>query len=125
MKGTWMLRAAGILCIIAGVVIVVLGGIVVASWDGTPTTTPGYDPAGRLVLIIVVIPSIIMGIIAIVGGICALRRKIWGLALAGSIALVGVGGYAILRIFPIALVGFGIAGLFALAFVVSGKGEFR
>jgi hypothetical protein len=32
------------------------------------------------------LPFAIVGILAIVGGIYALRRKIWGLALAGSIA---------------------------------------
>ena len=30
-------------------------------------------------------PSLVLGIIAILGGIYALRRRIWGLALAGSI----------------------------------------
>ncbi|MCJ7670387.1 MAG: hypothetical protein MUO61_07755 [Dehalococcoidia bacterium] len=58
MERTWMPTTAGILCIIAGAISVISG--------------------------IVFAPLIIVGIIAIVGGIYALRRRIWGLALAGS-----------------------------------------
>jgi len=45
-----------------------------------------------------------------VGGIYALGRRVWGLALAGSIC---------------ALVGFGILGILAIIFVILGKGEFK
>jgi len=76
---TWKPTAAGILCIIAGtiaviscIVFTVLGSII-AIFFGIAW------PAVFGVL------SIILGIIAIVGGIYALRRKSWGLALAGSI----------------------------------------
>jgi hypothetical protein len=49
------------------------------------------------VLIIVAIFSIIFGILALIGGIYAVQRKKWGLALAGSII-------AILGILPLGIV---------------------
>ena len=42
------------------------------------------------------IPSLIIAILALVGGIFAVQRKQWGLALAGSIA-------AILSLFPLGI----------------------
>jgi hypothetical protein len=88
---TWKPTTAGILCIIAGAICVV-PGIAVAllfAFMGT-----GWLSA-------IGAPLIILGIIAIVGGIYSLRRRIWGLALAGSIcALIG-GGFGILGILGI------------------------
>jgi len=81
MDRTWKPTAAGILCIIAGA-IGVIPGIALAvffafygmGWFGA----------------IIGAPLIIWGIVAIVGGIYALRRRRWGLALAGSICtLIG------------------------------------
>jgi len=55
----------------------------------------------------------VFGIVAIVGGICALRRTAWGLALAGSIcAVVGPSFIPVL-------------GVLAITFVSLGKGEFE
>ena len=124
MKRTWMLRAAGILCIIAGAVILVVPiGMLVAA--GIAPTTPGDDVAGFAMVIVFCIPSIMLGTFAIVGGVHALRREILGLALAGSIALV-VGGLGMLLFFPDKLlVGFEIVAILAVVFVVLGKGEFK
>ena len=104
MEKTWKPTAAGILCIIAGVigvitgiVVAVVGGIIGAFFGGA------WGAFG--------VPSIILGIIAIVGGSYALRRKIWGLALAGSICAL-LGPWAIL-------------GILAIIFVSLGKGEFE
>jgi len=74
---TWKPTAAGILCIIAGAVGVITL-IAVAILFGS-------------ISFVICAPLIIFGMIPIVGGIYALRRRIWGLALAGSIccALVG------------------------------------
>ena len=103
MEKTWKPTAAGILCIIAGV-IGVITGLVVATIGGMVGAIFGaaFGLFG--------VPSIILGIIAIVGGSYALKRRIWGLALAGSIC---------------ALVGFGILGILAIIFVILGKGEFK
>ena len=87
MEKTWKPMTAGILSIIAGVLGAV-GGIVAATvgrtigglWMG-PMAVPNIT----MILGAIAIPLIILGIVAIVGGIYALRRRIWGLALAGSI----------------------------------------
>jgi len=106
MNRTWKPTAAGILCIIAGV-IGVITGIVFAIIGGI-----GFGFFGMgWVSVIMGGPSIILGIIAIVGGSYALKRKIWGLALAGSIcAFFGP---------------WGLLGLLAIIFVSLGKGEFE
>jgi len=92
MEKTWMPTVAGILDIVAGTVsfiglIFVLVGISVLAY------TRGIDPLigipETLILSIAVIFAIfavIADILAIVGGIYALQKKKWGLALAGSIA---------------------------------------
>lgn len=110
MNRTWMPGAAGILCIIAGAVAVIPGWFLVAS--ALSPTTAAYPDAGYGVLIAILlgIPLSILGTVAIVGGIHALRRKSWGLALAGAIC---------------ALVGFVLPGIVAIVFVALGKGEFR
>ena len=84
-KQTWMPMAAGILDIIAGsfglicsLIFIFIGGIARFVPD-----VPTYLWSAFTVL---AVPFALIGILAIVGGIYALRRKIWGLALAGSIA---------------------------------------
>jgi hypothetical protein len=56
------------------------------------------------------LPFAVVGILAIVGGIYALQRKIWGLALAGSIA----------AFFPS-----WILGIAAIVFIALSKNEFE
>ena len=91
MERTWKPTTAGILCIIAGIIGVIPGIAFAASF------IRGAGMFGA--------PSIVLGIIAIVGGIYALRRKIWGLALAGSIcALIGFVILGILGILTFGLV---------------------
>ena len=102
---TWKPTAAGILSIIGGV-INAIGGIVFAVLGGM---TFGFFGMGWLGAIFA--PLIVLGIIAIVGGIYALKRRTWGLALAGAIcAIVGPGG---------------LLGILAIIFVSLGKGEFE
>lgn len=105
MERTWKPTTAGILCIIAGsigiisgIVVSLLGGLI-GGFFGLPWPS------------LFGIPSLIFGIIAIVGGIYALRREVWGLALAGAICAL-IGPWAIL-------------GLLAIIFVSLGKGEFN
>jgi hypothetical protein len=109
---TWKPTAAGVLSIIAGaggillgIVFAVLGDIIGA------IVGPIFEVWPWLGAYISVF-FIVSGIIAIVGGIHALRRKIWGLALVGSI-------FAILAD-PI-----WILGILAVVFVILGKGEFK
>ena len=102
---TWKPTTAGILCIIAGI-IGVITGIVVAVIGGI-----GGAFIGIGWLSAVGAPSIVLGTVAIVGGIYALRRRLWGLALAGSICAL-VGPWALL-------------GILAIVFVSLGKDEFE
>jgi hypothetical protein len=105
MEKTWKPTAAGILSIIGGV-INFIWGLVFAVLGGMTFGVFGMGWLGAIGA-----PAIICGIIAIVGGIYALKRRIWGLALAGSIcAIIGPGG---------------IFGILATIFVALGKGEFE
>ncbi len=98
---TWKPTAAGILTIIAGVSIILLRGLMGL----------GYDwPLG--------IASIVLGLIAIVGGIFALRRRVWGLALAGAIC-------AVYPFHPYgSLIWTLVIGILAIVFVALSKNEF-
>ena len=107
--------AAGILDIIAGVVgligtvLLFIGFIVTSGACGIPGIAGILSLVPGLILGLAV-PLAILGILAIVGGVYALRRKIWGLALAGSTA-------ALLTSWP-----WGIA---AVVFTVTSKNEFE
>ena len=111
MEKTWKPTTAGILSIIAGA-IGVIAGIVVTVVSGIGGMFIGL---GWLVglgwLGAIGAALIVLGIIAIVGGSCALRRRVWGLALAGSICAL-FGPWVIL-------------GVLAIIFVSLGKGEFE
>jgi len=83
MAKTWKPIAAGILQILTGA-LDLLGALLACVFtlmSNVPPSTSRW-PTIWLVLIILVI---IWGILAIVGGIYALRRKRWRLALVGSI----------------------------------------
>jgi hypothetical protein len=66
---TWKPTAAGILSIISGAFM--------AWYHWGPNTRVETIPLG-----------IVLGLIAIAGGIFAIRRKVWGLALAGAICAI-------------------------------------
>jgi hypothetical protein len=104
MERTWKPTVGGILAIIGGAIGTILGLVIATVGSiGWFFGVPWVSVIGA--------PLIILGIIAIVGGTYALRRRIWGLALAGSIcALIGP---------------WGLLGLLAIIFVSLGKGEFE
>ena len=84
----WMPTAAGILSIIAGVVgffsgilVAVVGRIVGMDWV-YELWMAGVPLIGFWIATIVLIA---IGIVAIIGGIFAIRRRVWGMALAGAI----------------------------------------
>lgn len=104
MERTWKPTTAGILAIVAGA-FQVIWGIVVAIFGGIGAGLMGWGWLGAIGA-----PLIVLGIVAIVGGIYALKRRIWGLALAGSIC---------------ALIGPWFLGIPAIIFVAMGKGEFE
>ena len=109
---------AGILAIISGVlgliwaVIMFIGFGVVSGALGIPT---GYIP--EFVAGIVLgwaIPNLIIALLALLGGVYSVQRKMWGLSLAGSIA-------AILTFFPFSI----LLGIPAVIFSAQSKDEFE
>jgi len=86
MEKTWKSTTAGLLSIIGGGLGVILGIvlIVLGAGVGTVLAGRGIPFLGELVVGTLVV-GLILGIVAIVGGIYAVRRQKWGLALAGSI----------------------------------------
>ncbi len=109
------LSAGGILSIVAGAFEVNGGGIMLASaklgvqfrlWDFAlypgiwfehiiPVDSPWFIIMGGLL--------VVLGIIAIVGGIWALRRRSFGLSLAGAVCILPLGILGIVAIVCIAL----------------------
>ncbi len=99
---TWKPITAGILTIVAGVNHII-GGIVFTALGGMFGAMWGIPLIGAIG-----IPLIIIGAISIIGGIFAIRRKLWGLALAG--AIVSLSDF--------------VLGILAIIFVSMGKNEF-
>ena len=85
MEKTWRPLTAGILDIIAGV-----GMLFVCFWlilAGGITTVMGNIPQWVPGLLFgLAAPLSILAILAAIGGIFAVKRKMWGLSLAGAIA---------------------------------------
>lgn len=99
MERTWKPTTAGILTIIGGVIGIAASGVLATgeAWTSIPVMTGAGT--GQFVL----------GAIALIGGIFALRRRVWGLALAGGIC-------AIVTAAPL--------GILSIIFVSLGKREF-
>ncbi|MCD6568193.1 MAG: hypothetical protein J7K94_05630 [Dehalococcoidia bacterium] len=114
---TWKPTTAGILSIIAGS-LVVIAGILLLVMGGTfacifsdPSLQipPMVGSSIMSILTVAAIPIIVLGAVSIVGGIYSLKRRLWGLALAGAIC---------------ALVPYLVLGILAIIFVSLGKDEF-
>jgi len=145
MERTWKPTAAGILCIYAGI-IGLIPVMAVAVLFVVASSMFGDIP---FIIFAVLIPLILFGILPIVGGIYALRRRRWGLALAGSICcplacFVILGFYFVLSfigsvaVWPRTpesgdtipmiigfIVGFVIFGILPIVFVILGRREFK
>jgi hypothetical protein len=109
-KGTWKPTTAGILSIVAGAAELFFG-IIYSSLSGLVGSLSG-TPELSVIFGILGIPLIILGIVAIVGGIFSLRRRVWGLALAGAICSP--------FLLPVT-----ILGILAIIFVAMSKKEFE
>jgi hypothetical protein len=79
----WKPITAGIMSIIAGI-IGIGGGIIVSLFTGEFVAGSGgifgFEPFG--------VPTIILGVVAFVGGIFSVRRRVWPLAIAGAICAI-------------------------------------
>ena len=107
---TWKPTTAGILSILAGALSLVMAVLRITI---SPVDTSGFvfQPSFGIV-------CIPFGLIAIVGGIFAIRRQVWGLALAGAIC----------ALFPSHPYGHEwwspVLGILAIVFVALSKNEF-
>ena len=92
MEKTWKPTVAGILDIVSGAVgliavfglliaIVITGGFYIPGTEQIPKFVPSL-------LTGIAVPLAILLILSLVGGIYAVQRKKWGLALAGSISAI-------------------------------------
>jgi len=115
MEKTWKPTTAGILCIISGAAEILLGILIVFAGQTVLRFADfvGDEWVMDLVITVVMVVGpvwILLGVVALVGGVFALRRRFWGLALAGSIC---------------ALSGATVLGILAIVFVVTGRSEFE
>ena len=141
MERTWKPTAAGILCIIAGVICVPISIVINLILDLAMLVVSG-EPGGSgefpiAFAVTMWILPLIPAIVAIVGGIYALRRRRWGLALAGSICVlipgITLGGIGSLfapvlsssSLVVLASVVCTSLALLPLVFVILGRREFK
>ncbi len=93
-KPTWMPAAAGILSIVAGIFEILGGFLIGVIFHALASMFDVFERASELggFGLVLGVPMVILGIVAVVGGIFALQRKMWGLGLAGSICALFAGG---------------------------------
>ena len=90
---SWKPIASGVLSIIAGIIGIGGGGLVVLMGNFVSDSGGilGFEPLG--------VPTIILGVVALIGGIFALRRRVWVMAVIGAIFAIpcmpGLGTLAI------------------------------
>lgn len=110
-------KVGGILSIVSGVfgILWLLGAIfIVAVINAAPYAFQPYDETTlafvAIFYVVIGVIGAVLGVIAIVGGVFALKKKAWGMALAGAIA-------GTITFFP--------CGIPAIIFVSMGKREFN
>ena len=133
MERTWKPKTAGILSIISGAPGLMVGMLFammgITGRIRSPITQGYLGPRGSMfgggagdynMLIGGGTVLIVLGIVAIIGGIFALRRSRWGVALVGAIcALISPVGY-LLGVLPLGI----IIGVLSIVFVTMGKRGF-
>ena len=112
MQKTWKPVVGGVCGIVAGSAGVLAGTAIGAFGAWWPLFMPHMNPWTFSNLGLLGWPFLVLGIVAIVGGIFAIQRKLWGLALAGSICAV--------LILPAFLLG-----VLAVVFVSLARSEFE
>jgi hypothetical protein len=90
MKRTWMPTAAGILCLVGGGINLAFGLLGILIWG--LLLAGNYVDSNELTfafgwVIAVSIIGFIFSAVAVAGGIYALKRRLWGLSLAGAICI--------------------------------------
>ena len=114
----WKTRTAGILAIVAGAV-----GVTEWVWVAVlEVLRYGWSAVGDFLGLGAILPvvagvALAIRIVAVVGGVSALRRKRWGLALAGSVCAMFSSVVLIILNVPL--------GVAAIILIALGKGEFE
>ena len=85
MQKHWMSTVGGILCLVTGTWGVMSGAVLCAITSSYPTAWIQFDPFQTLIINRLAPLGIALGAVAIAGGVFALRRRRWSLALAGAI----------------------------------------
>jgi hypothetical protein len=108
-----LLSAGGILSITVGAAQVIIGGVIAAIsglnislWlPGLPYFGDLFDIIGAIptVAVIIGVSLLVLGIIAIVGGVAAAKRSSFGLALAGAICALPSGTLGVLAVIFVSL----------------------
>ena len=99
MSRTWKPTTAGIINVVCGSFLLISGVTLLSLWStSTATSFAGYvmyslghiggpdTSYTNTVVTIIALACIIPGIISILGGIHSIKRRLWGVALAGSIS---------------------------------------
>jgi hypothetical protein len=109
--GGWMPVTAGVLDLIVGIAGLIVG-VTVAALGGLATFFIGGLGA------LVGAPIIILSIIAIIGGVFAIRKRAWGFALAAAICVFIIG-------LPLFIAPAILLGIPAIVFTALGKEKFE
>jgi hypothetical protein len=105
----WMPTVGGVLSIVAGAIglvvslVMIIIGIVTAM--AVQSAGPGWGGFPAIVFGFIALWFLVLGVLAVVGGVFSLKRHNWALALTGSIAALFCGGHilAIMAIVFIAI----------------------
>lgn len=114
-KNNWMPVVAGILMLIAGgTKLLAFIGVLIAMLVVPASAYSSLDSAPHMMwsanwMIALLVPLLVLGILAIIGGIYTLQRRMWGMALVGGIA---------------ALIPNSLLGIAAVVFVAISKDQF-
>jgi len=115
---TWKTTTAGILAIVAGAI-----GVTEWVWVAVlEVLRYGWSAVGDFLGLGAILPAVAavalaIRIVAVVGGVVALRRKSWGLALAGSVCAMFSSVFLVILNVPL--------GVAAIVLIALGKGEFE
>ena len=96
MNKTWKPTVAGILNVITGSLMLIGSILLIIGYlffTSGITVIPGIEAysaawVAPTVIIILAVYTFVIGVLSLIGGIYALQRRKWGLALTGSIAAV-------------------------------------
>ena len=77
------------------------------------------------ILLVFTLPLLCIAILALLGGIYALKRRKWGLAFAGSIAAIFSWTPVVLLLTPTVIFGSAPLGILVVILIAKSKGEFE